>query len=133
MTFCQCSSKLCSILTFFGSSQRVARGGAKRPCKHERTFFLRKTCSQNEQSEKTNRTASHTLVPLVLPVPLVLLVLPASLVLHTTRPTYAHYLRSPVHRVSRAQLPAVCTVCHRMPFAHSQARKTRNTRKNGMG
>nr|DAU43282.1 MAG TPA: hypothetical protein [Caudoviricetes sp.] len=52
VTFCQCSSKLSSILTFFGSSQRVARGGVKRPCKHERAFFLRKTRSQNGQSEK---------------------------------------------------------------------------------
>lgn len=111
---------------------RVARGGVERPCKRERAFFLRKTCSQNGQSKKRQIEQWTIRTPLVLPVPLVLLVLPASLVLHTTRPTYAHYLRSPVHRLSRAQLHAVCTVCHRMPFAHSQARKTRNTQKNGM-
>lgn len=35
-------------------------------------------------------------------------------------------------RASRITRPAACYV-HCMPFAHSQARKTRNTRKNGMG
>ena len=40
---------------------RVARGGVERPCKRERAFFLRKTCSQNGQSKKkTNRTMDHT-------------------------------------------------------------------------
>ena len=51
-------------------------------------------------------------------VPLVLLVLPASLVLHTTRPAYAHYLRSPVHRVHHAPSGLLCVlyvpVCPRM-------------------
>ena len=40
MSFCQCSSKLCSISTFFGSSQRVARSGEKRPCKREIALFF---------------------------------------------------------------------------------------------
>ena len=126
MSFCQYNRKLSSILSFFGSSQRVARGGVKRPCKRERAFFLRKTCSQNGQSKKRQIEQLTVRTPLVLPVlpaslvlpvPLVLLALPASLVLlvllvlHTTHPTYTHYLRSPVHRVSRAQLPAMCLVC----------------------
>lgn len=61
MSLCQCDNELSSILTFFGSSQRVERGGVKRPCKRERAFFLRKTCSQNGQSKKkTNRTIDRT-------------------------------------------------------------------------
>ena len=140
MSFCQYNRKLSSILSFFGSSQWVARSGEKRPCKRERAFFLHKSSSQIGQwtDKRNNERDSHTR-PAALPASHVLLVLPASLVLHTTHTKYAHTcgllhcLCSPVHRVSRAQLPAVCTVCHRMSFAHSQARKTRNTRKSGMG
>ena len=62
MSFCQYNRKLSSILSFFGSSQRVARGGVKRPCKRERAFFLRKTCSQIGQwmDKRNNEQDSHT-------------------------------------------------------------------------
>ena len=126
MSLCQCDNELSSILTFFGSSQRVARGGAKRPCKRERAFFLRKTCSQNGQSKKRQIEQWTIRTPLVLPVPLVLLVLPASLVLlvllvlHTTRPTYSHCLRSSLYRVHHAPSGLLCVL---YALSYSQAGK----------
>ena len=61
-----------------------------------------------------------------------LVLLPASLVIRASRAPYPHRLPSMyrVHRVSldiRAQLPAVCHVCPRMSFPHSQAGKHRKT------
>lgn len=112
MTFCQCSSKLCSILTFFGSSQRVARGGAKRPCKRERAFFLRKTCSQIEQltDKRDNELHSHTF-PRSSCFPC----------LHTTRPTHTRHTRNtriPAVSCITCALPCIaCIACITRPAA----------------
>lgn len=88
----------------------VARDGVKRPCKRERAFFLRKTCSQNGQSEKTNRTASHTF-PRSSCFPC----------LHTTRPTHTRHTRNtriPAVSCITCALPCIaCIACITRPAA----------------
>ena len=125
------------IFSGVASGSRAAGRSALASVK-ERYFYARRVL-KTDTLKKTNGTTSHTrLTRPARPAVLLSCLSCCPAVLHTTHTKYAHpcgllhYLRSPVHRVSRAQLPAVCTVCHRMPFAHSQARKTRNTRKNGM-
>ena len=150
MSLCQCDNELSSILTFFGSSQRVANSGEKRPCKRDRAFFLRKTCSQNGQSKKkTNRTMDHThsarsAYPARLARPARIArpacsARPARLVCfprparpdrpaHGTPDIRALPALSPVARASRITRPAACGVHCMSSYALCQQPGTENTK-----
>lgn len=112
---------------------RVARGGVERPCKRERVFFLRKTCSQNRQPKRQIEQRA-------IRAPLVLLSYPPRCpACHTRRARPACFAR-PAHdapdiralpalsRASRITRPAACGV-HCMPsYALCPQPGTENTK-----
>ena len=121
MSFCQYNRKLSSILSFFGSSQWVARGGAKRPCKRERAFFLHKSSSQIGQWTDKRNNERDELGAYGCPARPAR---PACFARPAHDTPYAHCPRSPVHRVHHAPSGLLCVL---YALSNSQAGKRGKT------
>lgn len=96
----------------------------------ERSFHARRV-RKTDNLKKANRTTSHThsarpacsARPARPSCPARPAALPASHVLHTTRPTYAHFLRSSLYRVHHAPIGLLCVL-----YALCQQPGTENTK-----
>lgn len=103
---------------------RAWRGGAPLQAWESVLFtqdvFAKRTILKRQIEQRAIRATLVLPASLVLLVLLVLPVIRAQLVLHTTRPTYAHCLRSSLYRVYHAPSGLLCVL---YALSYSQAGK----------